>query len=203
MMVIANDPTNIPDKLTRPQLEAWILFGIMVANKESEQTKRKLDQLFFNMQTELGVWNNNSAFKIIRLIDRKSGALLEHLKRARTGQYKRIERVFREVSIIDTDSDTLTLERLELIHGIGPKTARMICLYALPGRNDIAPLDTHVLKYLRKLGYDAPKSTPPSGPKYRYWESVFIREAEKAKMTVRDFDTYVWKMYATSMKGKS
>lgn len=196
MATIAVDPTNIPKRLTRSKLEAWILFGILVANKEADQTRKKLDQLFTNMQAELQDWSL-TAFELVNAIDEKPGALLRHLKEARTGQYTRIEKAFRQVAKLDADTKTLTVEALEACHGIGPKTARMIVLYAGP-ETSVVPLDTHVLKYLRKLGYDCPKATPPAGPKYRYWESVFVSEAKKAGMSVRDFDTYVWKMYAKS-----
>lgn len=192
------DPLKIPKKLTKVQLEDWILFGVLVANKEATQTRNKLNALLEALYTEADY--ALTPFAAVREAVKK-GTLLGHLQAIRTGQYGRIERAFREVVEIDADPDTLTVEALEAVHGIGPKTARMIVLYAGPD-TAVVPLDTHVLKYLRKLGYEnVPKATPSSGAKYRYWESVFIKEAAKARMSVREFDTMVWQMYAKSLNG--
>ncbi len=61
---------------------------------------------------------------------------------------------------------------------------------------DVVPLDTHLLKWLRAQGYDAPKSTPPAGPKYAALEEAFVREAHLRNVSVRELDTQVWKQYA-------
>jgi 3-methyladenine DNA glycosylase/8-oxoguanine DNA glycosylase len=126
------------------------------------------------------------------------GLLLKYLQEAKVGQYRRIERAFREACQLDLDK--ISIETLEAVHGIGPKTARMILLYYLPD-SEVVPLDTHILKHLRALGHEGvPKATPPAGPTYQRWEAAFVGEAKKAGMSVRDFDTYVWKLYATSTK---
>lgn len=187
----AIDPFQIPPALTRLQLEDWILFGILVANKEAAQTRRKLDLLLGSLHSAYP--EAKGPFELIRY-SAAAGTLLANLKLIRSGQYTRIERAFREV--IELDLDHITVKALETVHGIGPKTARMVLLYHLPNL-EVVPLDTHILKYLSKLGYeDVPNSTPPAGKKYRYWESVFVAEAKKAGITVREFDTKVWQMYA-------
>lgn len=183
------DPINIPTSLTRHQLEDWILFGILVANKEATSTRKKLDSLL----ADLG--SMESPFARVKHSIRYR-TLDKHLRKHKVGQYTRILRAFTEVVKIDLDK--VSVESLESVHGIGPKTARMTMLYYLPDA-EVVPLDTHVLKYLRKLGYmDVPKATPSAGPTYQLWERTFIEEAKKAGMSVRDFDTYVWKMYAKS-----
>lgn len=190
------DPLKIPKKLTRPQLEDWILFGILVANKEATQTRHKLDLLLGSLHTEYP--EALTPFEAVRG-SVKAGTLMTYLKTIRSGQYTRVERAFREV--IELDLDNLSVAALEGVHGIGPKTARMILLYHLPDL-EVVPLDTHVLKYLRKLGYeDVPKATPSAGKNYQKWEAIFVEEAKKAGKTVRDFDTMVWQMYAKSLNG--
>jgi thermostable 8-oxoguanine DNA glycosylase len=72
----------------------------------------------------------------------------------------------------------------------------MTILYYEPDAQ-VVPLDTHVLKWLRKQGYDAPKSTP-TGRRYLELERAFIAEARKRGKNVRDLDTEVWKSYATT-----
>jgi thermostable 8-oxoguanine DNA glycosylase len=186
------DPINIPKTLTRHQLEDWILFGICVANKEATQTRNKLDALL----KDLG--RHASPFDRVRSAMVK-GTLMATLTKHRVGQYGRIYKAFTQV--VELDLDNISVASLESVHGIGPKTARMTLLYYLPDA-EVVPLDTHILKYLRKLGYeDAPKATPPSGKTYEKWEAIFVAEAKKAGATVREFDTYVWRMYAKSQNG--
>lgn len=190
------DPTNIPTKLTRVQLEDWLVFSICVANKEASQTRKKVDLFFSELRYAYPALY--TPFAIIRAAV-KDGKLRGYLEMIRTGQYNRIERALTE--LIEVNLDTVSVESLEAVHGIGPKTARMAMLYYLPGL-EVVPLDTHVLKYLRKLGYeDAPKATPSAGKSYQKWEAIFVAEAKKAGKTVREFDTMVWQMYAKSLNG--
>jgi thermostable 8-oxoguanine DNA glycosylase len=58
-----------------------------------------------------------------------------------------------------------------------------------------AALDTHILKYLRARGHDAPLNTPSPGPKYRALESAFLGHAKKAGMSPADFDLSIWNSY--------
>jgi thermostable 8-oxoguanine DNA glycosylase len=58
------------------------------------------------------------------------------------------------------------------------------------------PLDTHILKFLRTLGLDAPKATPGSRKQYLALEAAFVFEAKCRGKTTRELDTEVWKFYA-------
>lgn len=188
------DPFNLPKLMSRPQLEWWILFGICVAGKSAKQTEAKLNEFLNN----LGVasrWDGDcidSPFCRVRFFIRykQLGWRLRHFK---MGQYKRINKAFRKA--VNLDLDHLTIESLESVPGLGPKTARMIILYYEPNVECI-PLDTHILKWLRANGYTAPKSTPPAGKKYRELELAFIAEGKKRGLNPREWDTQVWKTYA-------
>jgi hypothetical protein len=180
------DPLNLPtEPMNTEQMQDWILFGLMVAGKPAVITRKKLSQIYVSSPA-------STPFKSIEaLID--ADILLPTLQRIKTGQYQRLDKAFRQVVLLDLDN--LTLESLEAIPGLGPKTARMTLLYQKPGV-EVAPLDTHVLKHLKALGYEkVPKSTPPAGKSYLYWESVFIQEAKKSGMSVRAYDTMVWQRY--------
>ena len=123
------------------------------------------------------------------------GRLLRRcLKEVRMGQYGRINKALR--GLVKIDPRYVSLEELESIHGIGPKTARMLLLYTRPGLEGV-PLDTHILKYLAAQGVPkVPKATPPFGREYKRLEGAFLEFALNQRKTVRELDTEVWKSYA-------
>jgi thermostable 8-oxoguanine DNA glycosylase len=186
------DPYDLNQPWTKARLEEWILFGICVANKPARATAEKLDRFL-----DAGVacrWEGECAespFARVRFFIRYK-QLGWRLRRFRMGQYKRINRAFREV--VKLDLDTVSVESLEQVHGIGPKTARMIMLYYKP-ELQVVPLDTHVLKWLKAQGYNAPKSTP-TGKRYRELEQAFLAEANKMGLSAKELDTRVWQLYA-------
>jgi hypothetical protein len=186
MIDAAIDPTAIPAKpMTREQLQWWVLFGICVANKPAKVTERKMRE-FMDLNAAMTPFG-----KVKSMV--QYGELGRNLRKVRFGQYTRINKAFRHA--VNLDVGNLSVEALELVPGIGPKTARMIMLYAKPGM-ECVPLDTHILKFLRKLGHKAPRHTPPAGPVYRRLELAFIAEAKRRKVSVRELDTEVWTSYS-------
>jgi thermostable 8-oxoguanine DNA glycosylase len=92
------------------------------------------------------------------------------------------------------DLSACSVSDLEAVRGIGPKTARCFLMHS---RRNVrhAGLDTHVLKYMREMGFDVPKSTP-AGRKYIEIESKFLEIADKSGMSVAEFDLKIWKGYS-------
>jgi thermostable 8-oxoguanine DNA glycosylase len=86
-----------------------------------------------------------------------------------------------------------TVEDLEAIPGIGPKTARCFLIHSRRGVRH-AGLDTHVLKYMRDLGFEVPKSTP-TGRRYREIEARFLELADSSGMSLAEFDLSIWRRY--------
>ena len=189
-----------PYDLTKPwdarRLQEWFLFGVCVAGKGANQTAVKVEALLKSMQPGLGVDEESNGltlpFECIRIAI-EMGELGHKLRKHKLGQYKRINKAFR--GMIKIDPATVTLEELEQIHGVGAKTARMLLLYTRPDQ-EMIPLDTHILKWLRANGYNAPKSTPPPGKKYRELELAFIIEGKKRGLTAKEWDTTIWQQYA-------
>lgn len=183
------DAYNLPKKMNRLQLEWWILFTICVAGKGARQTQDKLDAIFKRLRQ---IFGNRSPFYLV-------GEAIAHgildpiLREFKIGKYTIINKGFAEA--IKLDLKTISVKNLEKIHGIGPKSARMIMLYYDP-KSEAVPLDTHVLKYLRQMGYNAPKSTPSAGHSYNLLEEAFQKLAKQQGKTVRQLDTEVWKSYA-------
>ena len=184
------DVANMPKIVPMEEREWFILFAVCVAGKSAKQTQKKLNDLLdwcsYEGQTPFQAINNEV----------NTGQLDHAVRLFKMGQYKRIVKAFEQVILLDVKTD-LTVEKLEAIPGIGPKTARFICLYCDENCNRV-PLDTHVLKYLAKNypGANVPKSTPPAGKTYRRLELLFQISAQAQGKTVRQLDTEVWQSYA-------
>ena len=88
---------------------------------------------------------------------------------AKTGQYQRVSEAI--LQALEVDVETVTLEQLQSIHGIGPKTARFFLVHAQGKTHAI--LDTHILKCMRGLFPDVPKATPPARH-YGKWERLCL-----------------------------
>lgn len=185
-----------PYDLTKPwdavRLQEWFLFGICVAGKNARQTAAKVEAMLEEMRVQNSIIFNVTPFARIE-ISIEFGTLDYYLRKHKLGQYKRINKAMQ--GMVKVDPATVTLEELEQIHGVGAKTARMLLLYTRPDQ-EMIPLDTHVLKWLRANGYDAPKSSPPPGKKYRELELAFLREGKARGLTAKEWDTQVWQQYA-------
>jgi thermostable 8-oxoguanine DNA glycosylase len=177
----------------RRDMEVWLLFCIAVAGKNSKNTTKALGR--FTAYTE--IWSEYPLYAIKEMLERMGDEVLDrYLRAARFGQYTKLHRAFSETAreFWCRDLRTLTIEELESIHGIGPKTSRYFKL-TTDREARVAALDTHILKWLKKLGYpDIPKSTP-SGRNYARIEQYFLQEVDKRGMTINDLDIAVWTAY--------
>jgi Helix-hairpin-helix motif len=195
----AIDPTKIPEKMTRPQLEWWILFGIAVAGKTAKVTEQKMKDFLGHGDEYV------TPFCTVKFYIRQN-ILTKNLRRVRLGKYTLLKKAYR--AAVNLDLDTLetaephtALATLEEVPGIGPKTARMILGYAFPHHDNLwAILDTHILHWLKDQGYkDVPKTTP-SGKIYERWEIIFLSEALERGMTTRELDAQIWLAYSGNEK---
>lgn len=166
---------------TEWELEWFLLFCVCVANKKEAHGRRVADGLCF------------SPFGSVRVL-LKSGDLERQLRQLRSGQYRRITRALAELTARPLDLRTCTVADLQCIHGIGPKTARYFILKTRPDAR-VAALDTHILKWLRTIRYDAPRATP-TGATYLRWEGVFLEEADKRGLSSSELDHRIWMHYA-------
>jgi endonuclease III len=194
------DPYDLTKPWDKVRLQEWFLFGVCVAGKNARQTAAKVEALLEDMRVQYDahligaplMFTHFAPFESIETAI-KRGKLGYYLRKHKLGQYGRINKAIR--GMIKINPATVTLEELEQIHGVGAKTARMLLLYTRPDQ-EMIPLDTHVLRWLREHGYNAPKSTPPPGKKYRELELAFIAEGKKRGLTAKEFDTQVWQQYA-------
>lgn len=176
---------------TKEELEEFLIFSILVAGKKADSTAKKLD-LFLSGAPDFGYYGKSPLDYLGHLV--ATGQLEEALKTYRLGQYTRLNAAFTEILRFRDRLGKVSVKLLETVTGIGPKTARFFCLHS---RKDIkvAALDTHILHFMRDLGYAAPHTTP-TGDKYRYWEKVFLELCENADKTPQDYDLEIWKKYS-------
>lgn len=190
----AVDPAAIPEKMTRDQLEWWILFTIAVAGKSAKGTEIK-------MRAFMDLWPVGSPFNRIKMMV-ENDILNKNLRRVKIGKYKLLTKGFKMASTLNLDfiekaEPQTALQILSLVPGLGPKGSRMILMYAFPHHADLwVVLDTHILRWLREQGFSAPKSTPPEGPTYRKLEMFFRAAARGRNMTTRQLDTEIWTKYS-------
>lgn len=177
----------------------WLVFAIFVANKPADVTYEKMGDFISRLNWYAWDPDYDTLFDKIRTAHRR-GLISGILRQVKTGQYKRIEKaILFLLGESEEDPAEWSLEYLESIPGVGPKTARWYKLLVDPSA-PVAALDTHILKFLRENGYDVPKSTPAYGKQYKRLESVFVSEAERLGLTSRELDFFVWSIYRNGGK---
>jgi thermostable 8-oxoguanine DNA glycosylase len=167
-------------------VELKLLFSTIVAGKSATFAYKALHRLVSDR-------GDRSPLEHVRAL-MQTGQLRQRLEEARTGNYTKLERCYQELAYIDPH--TVTVEELERIHGIGPKTARFFVVWTRPEARH-AVLDVHVLRWLREQGHDAPNHTP-TGKKYEELERVFLDYADRMGWSPYKLDRYIWDQYNKS-----
>lgn len=170
---------------TQAELEEFWLFCLVVAGKTAMTQAKLLEGFIENNRGD----HSQTPFDIIRDLKGR-GELLGALKESRLGQYTRLERAMEQSLTLMLKTDSVTV--FEEIHGVGPKTARFFLLHTRPNQQ-IAVLDTHVLRHMRNLSLTTQDGTPPKGPKYEVLEQEFIKLAQQANMSIADYDLHIWR----------
>ena len=167
---------------TDAELEYFWLYGILVAGKGADITCDLMDRLLAECDEPPIRWLNAMSWPL----------LYAHLVRCRSGQYTRIMRAIRETG--DLDLRTASIEELQAVHGVGPKTARFFALHSRKDCEPCAALDTQILKWLRLMGVDAPKATPSYLPKYKRLEQecIMLQRQHFPNMTLAQSDLHLW-----------
>ena len=183
------DPNNITNfKRTTAELEEFLMFSIMVAGKSSKTTAKKLQEFLADKPDGL------SPFEYLDELEKvETDGIEKALKKHKTGQYGRISNAFRQILRFDKDRlKTASIQSLEAVRGIGPKTSRFFLVHSRPNQN-FAVLDVHILRWLNKHCniYCRYTQTPPITA-YRVMEKTFLYIASVLKMTSAALDLEIW-----------
>ena len=187
------DPFNITKyDLKDEELEEYLIFWVFAAGKTAATAAKSLEKFLSFWREKSGKYN---PFAVIKFIGKK---LPNELKRFGIGCYNNKAITLSQLANSNLDLKKCTLVDLEKIKGIGKKTSRCFVIHSRKNQR-CAGIDTHVLKYLKSLGYDVPKSTP-SGKQYERLEAVFLELADKSGLTLSEFDLKIWTQYAKGKK---
>lgn len=179
-----------PDRITNyerttEELEELIIFCICVAGHNAFHTAKQLDKLFTKLSAYV------APFYALKRIRQR---LVPMLRWAKIGCHNKRAKYIKDLLDKNLNLRTCSVKELESIKGIGPKTARFFILHSRRDVNDIAVLDTHVLKFMRDEGHQVPKSTP-TGKHYLRLEAEFLKLARKSNKSVAEFDLEIWNKY--------
>ena len=180
---------------TRYELEEFLMFCILVAGKNSWIQAEKLDAFLFPLEYFYG---GATPFDYIRHC-LYCNTLLCNMQEHKLGQYSKLAKGF--VQILKLNLETCTVEDLEAIDGIGPKTARF---YVMMTRRDqrYAILDTHILRWMNEtFGIDTPHTTP-NGGRYANLERLFLEECDNRGLKPNEFDLAIWTQQSNKPKEK-
>ena len=185
-MIDPNFVTNF--NRTEEEKEEYLIFCILVAGKKATVQARKLEEFLTESRKQ-----SISPFQWIKnKIEKGYNELLITVMEHKLGQYDRIMGAFKGIIELQGKLSTCTVEDLEAIKGIGPKTSRFFILHTRPNQK-LAVLDTHVLSHMKEdLGIETPKSTP-NGKVYARLEQQLLEHIDKSGMSHADYDLYVWR----------
>jgi len=197
------DPTNITRYYQNQQeLEEVLLFWVCAAGKNGVTASRCLESLLLSIEKNIRRKRRSPFYSIKHYLGVRSpnnegrwcGLLAEDMKSHGIGCYNSKAKTFIELMRRDFNLKSVTRDELGSIWGIGMKTASCFIMHSRPDAT-CAGLDTHVLKYLRDQGIEAPSSTPTSRKKYLELEQKFLGLVPPTK-TPAEFDLEVWLEYS-------
>jgi thermostable 8-oxoguanine DNA glycosylase len=117
----------------------------------------------------------------------------EELKKFGVGCYNNKSKAISDLISKNLDLSTCSIEDLENVWGLGPKSVRCFMIHTRKDQN-IDGLDRHVLRYLGELGHKVPKSTP-NKKQYLEIEKIFIDLAKDMGKSISELDLEIWTKY--------
>ena len=196
-MINPNKITNYT--LNNFELEENLAFWLLVAGKTATVTARNLDRLLFRLLMEMPESGNLaedyrfSPFDLIKNTTVES--LAGFMKECGFGCYNLKAKGLKQLANANLDLYTCNVDDLEKISCIGKKTSRCFIMHTRKNAK-VAGLDTHLLKFLKDLGYDVPNSTPGSNKLYKKIEDQYLKLVEQTSRTPAELDLLIWRVYS-------
>lgn len=187
------DPMAITDfERDEEALQRFLIFGIIAAGKDSDWAAAKVGDLLRHKP--------EGVLPLAYLAENET-ALHNALVANRVGQYNRIKRAILDAA--KTDLRTATVNEIDDIFGVGPKTARLFILHSRADA-EVAVLDTHILKWLKDLGVENVPSVTPDGKEYERLERLAIRfkRANYPGLSLAQADLLIWARYSGRLSGE-
>jgi len=188
-MTELNEPNY---KRNDSELEAFLFFCMSVAGKNAQIMVRKVTDF-------LNEYDPNEEPLLAIGILMEEGMLEKALRKHRMGKYDVTGQFLRAWFRAGLDLRTCTIQELEELPGIGPKTARFFVSFSRPNQN-VAILDRHVLAYMRENGIETPKSTPTTQKKYLELEKKYLELARTKGEAPCSLDFKVWSQRRRKVK---
>ena len=200
-MIDPNDVTK-PDA-SKAWKEEFLIFCACVAGKGAFQQAKKVDQLLQEISSELEIIGASkdyvamlTPFELIRCCSHVG--LRQALEAVKMGQYERLTDTLAQ--LVQYNVNRITVEQLEAIPGIGPKTARFFLVHTRKSQ-PYAVIDTHIMKELHSLGYTTQeKGSPSTRKQYLELERAVLEQAEIEGLTPADWDLKTWKKHRVDAK---
>lgn len=197
-----------PDRLTnfgrtRAQLEELALYATIAAGKPAHRMAEILDRMLTQGRVEHSA--DATPFELVR-IWLGNDSLGYVLRKYGVGKYTMIERCWRELTELTPcrprlgadgkiahikQVDLKSVSALEQIHGIGPKSARLVVLHSVKAARCI-PVDTHWVKELYERGYPVDPDCSITPKVHAVYEQYALAEVDKSGMTCAVKDLAVW-----------
>lgn len=188
------DPANVI-KFDRDdhELQEFFIFALSVAGKSSYVQARKVHDLIHEALAFAGPAEMLPLEKI--RVAAEAGRLRAAMEIVKLGQYTRIERALREFLDRGLSLRTCSEDDLAGLHGCNFKTAKFFLVYSRPGMR-AAVLDTHVLRFFREIGVDAPAVSPQKRAEYERFERYFQALADFMGLSCAELDEALWRRSA-------
>lgn len=192
-----------PDKitnfnLTKLQLEEVLMFWLCVAGKTAKTIAKALEKFLLELHDDCGYLTYKTPFELIKHLPENE--IATRLRKNGIGCHKNKAKGLKQLANSGLDLTKCSINDLEEIHGIGPKTARCFILHSRKDAQCVG-LDTHILHFMRDLGFDVPKSTPGSKKQYMAVEKQFLKLVKMSRRSIADLDLTVWRVYSQNYYG--
>jgi hypothetical protein len=184
---------------THAQLEEVLLWWAFAAGHNAISTAEGIDYFLGSIKEEMEELyeeDTGSPFNNISIVAMEKGwdyIRDRILSGSGLGCWRIKSRTVQELVQKGLNLHTCTVEDLESVFGIGPKTARCFLMHSRKGMR-IAGLDVHILRFLSDHGIEVPKSTP-TGKRYKVLEQEFLRLCDEAGREPAEYDLAIWNEY--------